>query len=237
MRTRLLLAAAAVVLVGAAPAAAHVSISPTSVDKGGFAKLTFRTPNERPDADTVKVEVFIPTEHPIANVSVKPVPGWSVTVERTKLGTPVKTDDGDEITEAVSHVTWSGGAIKPGEFQEFDLSVGPLPEDVGQLVFKAIQTYSSGEVVRWIEEPAPGTSAPEHAAPVLKLTAAAAGDGRDAATATTTATTKPAKAAKGARANDDVGRESPSAVAWAALVLAMVALVMAFTNAVRKAPK
>ena len=51
---------------------------------------------------------------------------------------------------------------------EFDISAGPLPE-VDQIVFKALQTYSDGDVVRWIDEPTAGVDL-EHPAPVLKLT-------------------------------------------------------------------
>jgi uncharacterized protein YcnI len=159
IRPARLLAAVVVLLAMAAPALAHVTVNPSSAAKGSFAKLTFRVPNERDDAGTAKVEVFLPTDHPIENVSVKPVPGWTATVDK-------------------QHVTWSGGTIKPGEFQEFDLSVGPLPDNADKLVFKAIQTYSDGEVVRWIEEAAEGASEPEHPAPVLTLTAAT-GDHHD----------------------------------------------------------
>lgn len=90
----------------------------------------------------------------------------------------VKTDDG-EITEAVSKITWTAtgaeAAIGAGQFQEFEVSAGPLPK-ANQVVFKAVQTYSNGEVVRWIEEPAAGASEPEHPAPILKLTATQATD-------------------------------------------------------------
>jgi hypothetical protein len=36
-------------------------------------------------------------------------------------------------------------------------------------VFKAVQTYSDGTVVSWIEPVVKGTPAPEHPAPVLRL--------------------------------------------------------------------
>jgi periplasmic copper chaperone A len=58
--------------------------------------------------------------------------------------------------------------IKPGQFQEFPVSAGPLPA-TDKLVFKALQTYSDGNVVRWIEEPGADGKEPEHPAPVLKL--------------------------------------------------------------------
>ncbi|MCW6006439.1 YcnI family protein [Micromonospora sp. CPCC 205371] len=156
--------------VGVGPASAHVTVNPREATQGGYAKLAFRVPNERDNASTVKVEVTIPTETAIASVSTRPTPGWSVTVERAKLTTPLKVHD-SEVTEAVSKITWtaaSGSDVKPGQFQEFEVSAGPLPE-VDQIVFKALQTYSTGEIVRWIEEPQAGQEEPEHPAPVLKL--------------------------------------------------------------------
>jgi hypothetical protein len=41
-------------------------------------------------------------------------------------------------------------------------------------VFKALQTYSNGEVVSWIQEATEGAEEPEHPAPVLKLITPAA---------------------------------------------------------------
>jgi hypothetical protein len=49
---------------------------------------------------------------------------------------------------------------------------------VDQIIFKALQTYSDGDIVRWIDEPAPGVE-PDHPAPVLKLTKGSGGDGHD----------------------------------------------------------
>jgi hypothetical protein len=50
--------------------------------------------------------------------------------------------------------------------------MGPLPTDTDQLVFKALQTYDNGEVVRWIDAAPQGAPEPEHPAPVLTLTPA-----------------------------------------------------------------
>ncbi|WP_113702318.1 YcnI family protein [Nonomuraea lactucae] len=166
------LAAATAVTAGLAlPALAHVTINPGTAEQGGFTKVAFRVPNERDDASTVKIEVSFPADHPLAFVSVKPVPGWSVKVTESKLPTPVKTEYG-ELTEAVSKVVWSGGAIRKGEFQEFEVSMGRLPEDVDRLVFPTKQTYSGGEVVDWSEAPKADGTEPEHPAPLLKLTPA-----------------------------------------------------------------
>jgi len=160
-------------------------VNPNQAPKGGFVKVSFRVPNERDDSGTTKLEVSFPADHPIPSVAVRPVPGWTYSVAKTKLAQPIKSDDGD-VTEAVTKISWTGGPIKPGEFQEFDVSLGPLPDDVDQLVFKALQTYASGEVVRWIEEAQPGASEPDHPAPVLQLTASPSTD-----TAPTTTTTAP----------------------------------------------
>lgn len=151
------------------PASAHVGIDPEEAPKGGFATVSFNVPNERDDAGTTQLEIEFPADHPIPFVSVKPKPGWTVNVEKTPLAEPVE-GEGEEITEAVSRITWTGGRIGPGEFDEFDVSMGPLPDDADELVFKVLQTYEDGEVVRWIEETPPGGEEPEFPAPVLKLT-------------------------------------------------------------------
>jgi uncharacterized protein YcnI len=158
----------------ALPAAAHVAVKPSSAPKGGFEVLSFNVPNEEADANTVKLEVTIPTKYPIAFVSTQPMPGWTATVEKTTLAKPVTTDDG-EITEAVSKITWTadeGGGLMPGEFDLFTISAGPLPTKTNKLTFKAIQTYSNGEVVSWIQQTVKGAPEPEHPAPTLTLTSA-----------------------------------------------------------------
>ncbi|MEV5829254.1 YcnI family protein [Spirillospora sp. NPDC052242] len=164
-------------LVGPATAAsAHVTVNPDAAEQGSWAKVSFRVPNERDDAATTKLRIDLPTEHPLRSVSVRPVPGWDVETEKTKLPQPVKTESGT-ITEAVTRITWTGGKIEPGQFQEFDVSFGPLPTNTDQMMFEAAQTYEGGEVVDW-DQPTPENGAePEHPAPVLALTPAASGSG------------------------------------------------------------
>src|SRR5689334_8600915 len=147
-RAGLIVAAAATGVLVAGPAWAHVVISPDSATQGEDAVVSLQVPNEKDSANTVKVEVNLPTDKPIASVATRPLAGWTAQTTTTKLDQPVKTDDG-EVTEAVSKITWTavaGGGIKPGEFQEFDLSVGPLPE-TDMVIFKVLQTYSDGEIV------------------------------------------------------------------------------------------
>lgn len=174
-------ASAASVLLLAGPAFAHVSVQPVGpAAKGGYATVNVKVPNERDNASTVKLEVTFPVKsHPLTSVMPQAVPGWTVKVEKAKLDKPLKVH-GKEIKEAVEKITWTGGKIGPGEFQQFPLSLGQLPEDADQIVLKAIQTYDNNEVVRWIEEPKEGAPEPQSPAPVLKLTAPA-GDGHGAA--------------------------------------------------------
>jgi len=159
----------------AGPALAHVTVNPGTAPGGGYSKLTFRVPTEEDDASTTKLQIFFPTDPAFGSVSVMPQPGWSYKVVEKKLKKPITTEDG-QMTQAVSQVTWTAtsksSAIKPGQFQEFNVSLGPLP-DSGTVVFKALQTYSNGDVVRWIDPTVAGQPEPDHPAPVLTLTPAA----------------------------------------------------------------
>lgn len=173
-----LAALCSLLLLAATSATAHVTVSSPGAVRGGYSTITIKVPTESATASTTALRVTIPTDHPIASVSVQPHPGWSFNVRTTKLATPIASDDG-EITDAVSAITWradsAASAIKPGEFDTFNISAGPLPA-VDELTLPTIQTYSDGSVVKWIEKAAPGSSAePDHPAPSLVLASSASG--------------------------------------------------------------
>jgi uncharacterized protein YcnI len=242
MNRKILVALMAIALgTVAVPAGAHVTVNPKEAAKGSFAELAFRVPNERPDSGTVKLEVSFPPAHPLAHLNVRPVEGWTYTIERQTLATPIESEEpgGEAITEYISKITWEGGTIRPGEFQEFEISGGPLPDDVDQIVFKAVQTYASGEVVRWIEEPTEGGEEPELPAPILTLVAG--GDDHSAGGTTeekaeeTTETTAAEEEQAGATTNGGDGGSNQLGVF--ALVVAGVALVLSGGALLRKAPK
>jgi uncharacterized protein len=174
-------AAGASVLLLSSPSFAHVSVQPEgAAAKGSYATVAFKVPNERDNASTTKLEVNFPADHPLASVMPQPVQGWDVKVTRSKLDKPLDLH-GRQVDEAVTKVVWTAedkkGGIAPGFFQKFPVSVGPLPEDADELVFKALQTYSNGEVVRWIELQEEGQEEPDSPAPVLALSAAEDGHG------------------------------------------------------------
>jgi uncharacterized protein YcnI len=147
-------------------ALAHVTISPSSLPAGAEGELVFHCPDERASAATVKLVVQLPLDHPIASVKLRPIPGWRSSVTMRKLPVPITTDDG-EVVAAVDTVTWSGGRINPGEYEDFAILADPIPSGAKELTFKAVQTYSNGEVVRWIELRGHGEPEPEHPAPIL----------------------------------------------------------------------
>jgi periplasmic copper chaperone A len=177
VHTYILAAALAVALALAPAAGAHVTLQPEQAPAGGFTRLDVRVPNERDNAGTTKVEVQFPPG--FLFVSYEPVPNWDIEIAMRKLDKPVE-QFGEQITEEVDRVTFTGngeaGVIQPGEFQDFGLSLGMPEGKVGsKLTFKALQTYSNGEVVRWI-----GPPDAEEPAPQVELTAA---EGEEAASA------------------------------------------------------
>lgn len=211
----------------AGPASAHVTVNPNTTAGGSYGKLTFRVPTESDTASTTQLQIFLPTDHPLASVSVQPHTGWSFTVKDAKLATPLTDDDGNQITQAVSEIDWKADspatAIKPGEFDEFNVSVGPLP-DSGTMVFKALQTYSDGSVVRWIDPRVAGQDEPAHPAPVLTLTPSdsasmSASPSAGASPSSSSTSSNSASAAKPAKES-----KTP-------LVLSIIALVVAVAGA------
>jgi uncharacterized protein len=120
---------------------------------------------------------------------VQPVAGWTVDVQKTKLTTPITTDEGTSLDEGVKSITWTatdGKGIDVGQFQQFKVSVG-LPAEGDQLVLPTVQTYSKGDPVTWVQVTPAGGPEPEHPAPTVTLTAGSAdahGGGDTAAAAT-----------------------------------------------------
>jgi uncharacterized protein YcnI len=190
-------AAVALVVALATPASAHVTVNPGVATAGGFTALTVRVPNESDTASTTEVSITLPDE--LESARVQPVPGWDYEV------------DGKTIT-------WSGGEIGPGEYMEFGISVGPLPEEEGTLLFPAVQTYDDGEVVRWIEE---GHDS-ERPAPALSVVAAGEGDGEHA---------------DGAADGEDDGTDMATFFALLLGGVAVVVALAAFVRAGRRIPQ
>ncbi|MEW9519693.1 YcnI family copper-binding membrane protein [Streptomyces tubercidicus] len=233
-------AAGAAVLIAAGPASAHVTVQPGTAEKGGVGTVAFQVPNEDDTSATTKVEVYLDPDTPLSLVSTRPVPGWKVRLEKRK---PAKPESGHgRLTEAVSKITWSGGTIAPQQFQRFDVVLGTLPTDTDTLVFKAVQTYADGEVVRWIEDSS-GARKPQHPAPVLRLTAPQDGGGHQHGSghgndpAPQSPAPSPSTAPASGLASDGTAREIGTTgllIALAALALGSFALFLALNATGRR---
>ncbi|WP_066040065.1 YcnI family protein [Herbiconiux solani] len=165
-----LLATAALTLAAPLAASAHVHVEPGQASAGSYTTLTFKVPNESATASTTSVTVDLPTDTPFTSVSYLPVPGWTTTVTTAALPAQVTVGDAT-ITEAPVSVTWTavdGVGITDGQFQEFPISAGPVPE-TGSVELPAHQSYSDGTVVDWAEATPASGEEPEHPAPTLYI--------------------------------------------------------------------
>ncbi|CAM2955437.1 DUF1775 domain-containing protein [Prescottella defluvii] len=156
-------AAGGALLLATGVASAHVSVAAPGAEQGGYSVLTFRVPTESDTAGTTAVTVQLPS---LKSARTEPMPGWTSTVQK------------DPASKSATSVTWTadpGVSVGPGQFQQFVLSAGPLPEQ-GSVEFPATQTYSDGTVVQWDQQPNPDGSEPDKPAPTLTL-AAGSGDG------------------------------------------------------------
>ena len=128
-------------------------MSPTEAAAGSETTLTFQVPNEKEDANTTKIAGVVPAGPPDRRRVGRAVAGWKVDVATTQLKTPITTDEGESLTEGVSTITWTatdGTGIPAGCFEQFKVAAG-LPDDVTTLEFPTLQTYSDGDVVKWID--------------------------------------------------------------------------------------
>jgi uncharacterized protein YcnI len=169
MRRRIAFVLAATALLAfPAGARAHVSLHPNVVPAGANATVDLRVPNEQESAKTTKVAVQFPPG--FLDVVTGYIPGWSAEVKTEKLATPVKTDEGT-VDSQVTEVTWTADStadgLPPERFLNFPFLTA-FPDQAGQvLTFKTVQTYSNGDVSRWI-----GTPDSESPAPTLDVTTA-----------------------------------------------------------------
>jgi uncharacterized protein YcnI len=157
--TILAFAAGATTLLAPTVASAHVSFHPNAIPQGAFITTDIRVPNEEDNANVTAIRVKLPEG--VLDAEGAPPAGWSFSSKTKKLAKPIKTDDGT-VTAEVTEVDFTGGKIKPGDFGNFPVALG-LPDSAkqGQVIgFPTIQTYSNGDVVRWIGSPTADKPAP-----------------------------------------------------------------------------
>src|SRR5918999_489837 len=121
--------------VVAVPAWAHVVVSPEEVAADDYETLTVSVPTEK-EVPTTEIRLEVPKGFLLSGV--QPVPGWEHAF----------VEDGGLVTA----VTFSGGQIRPREFQQF-LVQAKAPQEPGEYPWRAIQTYEDGSVVEWTGPP------------------------------------------------------------------------------------
>jgi uncharacterized protein YcnI len=197
---------------------AHVTVDPPSAPQGGTVKLSFLCPNEEPTEKVTRLQIFfpVPPATPIPTVTVEPKPGWRFRLTIKHLTKPIITDDG-AISDIVSEIDWQATSpaaeIGAHEFGEFTIDADGLPTNETQVVFKALQTYSKGDIVRWIQPVLATGPEAEHPTPILQLTNP---NGSSTPTSTPHATAT-------AAVNDNSAR----ALAIIAIALGVVAMLLA----------
>jgi len=111
-------------------------------EKVGIAQryvFTLQSPNEREES-TVAVRLVLPDG--LEDVMPDVAPGWKIEVK--------KAGEGEDAP--VSEITWSGGEITEGQFEQFQFRA-KAPAEETTLMWKAYQTYSDGKVVSWDQDP------------------------------------------------------------------------------------
>jgi uncharacterized protein YcnI len=206
-------------LLGAGSASAHVTASGDNLTQGGYGVVTFRVPNESDTASTVELTIALPD---LKSARTEPIPGW--TAEVTK----------DPTSESATSVTWKvadgNPGIRPGEFMQFRLSTGPLPEEE-TVTFPATQTYSDGEVVRWDQPTVEGQPEPDKPAPTVTLAGSSGdGHGHGSDTATHEEDTQTASESDNSSSSDDTARW----LAGAGILLGALGIGVAIGALVRK---
>lgn len=176
-------AAAGALALTAAPAAAHVTISPSTNEAGAYAVLTVSVPHGCDGSPTTRIAVDLPDE--IYAVTPTRNPFWDVKTVMEQLDEPISDAHGNEITERVDQVVYTALTPLPdGQRDSFELSL-QLPDTAGEtLAFPVVQTCRDGET-GWTEVATDGQDAEEleHPAPLVTVADAEEGGGPEVATA------------------------------------------------------
>lgn len=206
--TLALLVATTGALLTAGVASAHVTVNPNEAKPDSSQTFNVRVPTEKDNEATVRVRVEFPSGLTVSRF--QPKPGWTREVER----------DGQQ---RITAVTWSGGKIEPGEYDEFAF-IARTPKDATALSFKAYQTYQGGETVEWV-----GAEGADRPAARVALRGAAGTGADDHSAAGGTVPTSPANASApgaGSATASAGGSDLSLFAALATGVLAVIAIVL-----------
>ena len=162
------LLAAALAVVAAGAAQAHITLEASAASVAATHKVVLRVPHGCEGAATTRVRVRIP-EGVIA-VKPMPKPGWTLETVTGAYAHPY-VDHGTEITEGVTEVIWTGEL--PDTFYDEFVFRAMLTDSLSpgtELYFPLVQECGA-KADRWIEIPAAGQDPDslEYPAPGLEL--------------------------------------------------------------------
>jgi len=147
MRNRIALA----LLLIAAPAAAHVTLTEPSAKPGAAYVAHLRVGHGCSGSPTIALRVEIPAG--VSEVRPQSAPGWTLHTET--VGALTKS------------VTWSDGVLAANQPGVFAIAM-TLPAVNGPLIFPATQTCENG-VEQWSDLPAADGHALKNPAPILTV--------------------------------------------------------------------
>ncbi|WP_174296302.1 YcnI family protein [Sphingomonas bacterium] len=168
MTVRLALRGVAALSLAAATAAhAHIVFAEPSAASGSYYAGFLRVSHGCAGSPTVSIRVEIPAA--VASARPQPKPGWTLTVEKAPLATPIPSESGGTVHDRVTAITWTG-RLDADQFDQFGIML-KLPDASATLYFPTVQRCESGSN-EWNMIPAAGQ--PWHSvkspAPVLNVT-------------------------------------------------------------------
>jgi hypothetical protein len=135
------------VLCAAAPAAADVTVSPSTAAQGEGSNLTMHVVNDHKTAAITKIRLVLPAATPVAEVYPLSVDDWAPTITNRPLNPPMQgMHGGTPLTEATGSITWTaapGKALLPGKAADVKIAIGPLPT-TDLMTFEVQATYADG---------------------------------------------------------------------------------------------
>ncbi len=171
------------VMLAATSALAHVTLETREARAGTSYKAVLRVTHGCQGASTIKVRAQIPEG--VIGVKPMPKPGWQVETTRGAYERTYPYFHGQQVSEGVKEIVWSGGKLADDHYDEF-VFASFLARDLkeGRLYIPVTQECEKGEW-RWVEIPAPGQDSHALKAPAPALVILAQQHGGHAAAAKT----------------------------------------------------
>jgi uncharacterized protein YcnI len=209
----------------AAPASAHVTITPSDTTAGAYTVLTVSVGHGCEGSPTTRLAIEMPEE--ILAVTPTLLPGWQVDKKMVDLDQPLEDAHGNSVTERVDQVVYTADEpLADGYRAAMELSL-QLPDAAGEtLTFPVVQSCAQGET-GWTETAAEGEDpeALERPAPTVTITEAGAASGGTGGTGTAGETG--GTDARGTARTVEVSSDGDVAIGLAGLGAGLLGIVLA----------